>query len=109
MTVGIWAGLILGLYITWRAIEVLTRLKEFPWQITARRVLMTAFDVGVMLVGSTPLFFVNLLLSLAWFFKTDAPDVAEVRRTADRATMQIGLFLACGLEAAFYAAFQALR
>jgi hypothetical protein len=109
MAIGLWAGLILGLYITWRAIEVLTRLKEFPWHITARRVLMTGFDVGVVLIGSTPLFFVNLLLTLAWFFKTDAPDVAEFRRTSDRLTLQIGLFLACGLEVAFYAGFQALR
>ena len=109
MAIGLWAGLILGLYITWRAIEILARLKEFPWQITARRVLMTALDVGVMFIGSTPLFFVNLLLTLAWFFKTDAPDVAEFRRTADRTTMRIGLFLACGLEVGFYAVFQALR
>lgn len=109
MTVGFWAQMLLGLYITWRLTEMFLAAREHPWTCTARRVLWTAADVGVILFGSVPLFFVNLVASTAWFLFSDAEDVARFRRENPRTVQAVGLALAIVLEVGFFAAFQALR
>ncbi len=109
MAIGFWAQMLLGLYVTWRLTEMFLAAKEHPWTVTARRGLWTAADVGVILYGSVPLFFVNLIASVAWFLFSDAPDVSRFRRDNPRPVVALGLALAIGLEVGFYAAFQALR
>ena len=109
MDIGFWAQMLLGVYVTWRLTEMFLAAKDYHWTCTAKRGLWTAADVAVILYGSASLFFANLILSIAWFVFSDAPDVAKFRRENSRLIQLFAVIIASGVEVGFYAAFQALR